>query len=60
MMVFTADTSSGDQLFPLKNLFVATAWAKRGGIVVLYDGTYNPTYVSRKDLTIKVLREHCR
>lgn len=48
-----SDSSSGDQLSPLKNLFVATAWAKRGGIVVLYDGTYNPTYVSRKDLTIK-------
>jgi PKD repeat protein len=48
-----SDSSSGDQLSPLKNLFVATAWAKKGGTVVLYDGTYNSTAVIRKDLTIR-------
>jgi hypothetical protein len=50
---FGSDSSEGRQLSPLRNLFVATAWAKRGGTVVLYDGTYNPTEVSRKDLTIR-------
>jgi len=50
---FGSDSSSGRQLNPLRNLFVATAWAKRGGTVVLYDGTYNPTEVLRKDLTIR-------
>lgn len=48
-----SDTSSGGQLSPLQNLFVATAWAQRGGTVVLYDGTYNPTEVVQKDLTIR-------
>jgi len=48
-----SDYSSGQQLYPLQNLFVATAWAPKGGVVVLYDGTYNSTEVSRKDLTIK-------
>ena len=48
-----SDYSSGQQLYPLQNLFVATAWAPKGGIVVLYDGTYNPTEVVRKDLTIR-------
>jgi len=50
---YGSDSSSGRQLDPLQNLFVATAWAKRGSTVILYDGTYNPTYVSRKDLTIR-------
>ena len=50
---FGSDSSSGAQLSPLKNLFVATAWAKKGGTIVLYDGTYNPTAVIRKDLTIR-------
>ena len=48
-----SDSSSGRQLEPLQNLFVATAWAKNGGTVVLYDGTHNPTEVVRKDLTIR-------
>jgi hypothetical protein len=48
-----SDTSVGGQLSPLQNLFVATAWAKKGGTVVLYDGTHNPTEVIRKDLTIR-------
>ncbi len=51
--VYGSDTSSGRQLEPLKNLFVATAWAKRGGTVVLYDGTHNPTSVYRKKLTLR-------
>ena len=51
--VYGSDTSSGRQLEPLKNLFVATAWAKRGGTVVLYDGTHNPTSVAHKNLTIR-------
>lgn len=50
---YGSDSSSGRQLEPLKNLFVATAWAKKGGTVVLYDGTHNPTAVSRKDLTLR-------
>ncbi len=50
---YGSDTCSGRQLDPLKNLFVATAWAKKGSTVVLYDGTHNPTKVSRKDLTIR-------
>jgi hypothetical protein len=50
---FGSDSSEGQQLTPLKNLFVATAWSKKGGTVVLYDGTYNPTYVARKDITIR-------
>lgn len=50
---YGSDSSSGRQLEPLKNLFVATAWAKRGGTVILYDGTHNPTSVARKDLTIR-------
>lgn len=47
-----SDASTGTVLSPLQNLFVATAWSKKGGTVVLYDGTYNPTEVVRKDLTI--------
>ena len=50
---YGSDTSSGRQLEPLQNLFVATAWAKRGGTVVLYDGTHNPTSISRKNLTLR-------
>jgi hypothetical protein len=50
---FGSDSSTGEQLKPLQNLFVATAWSKRGGTVVLYDGTHNPTEVVRKDLTIR-------
>jgi len=50
---FGSDNSSGTQLFPLKNLFVATAWSKRGGTVVLYDGTHNPAAIKRKDLSIR-------
>jgi len=48
-----SDSSSGLPLSPMKNLFVASAWAKKGGMVVLYDGTYNPTSIKRKDLTIR-------
>lgn len=48
-----SDTSSGRQLDPLQNLFVATAWAKRNGIVVLYDGTHDPSEVWNKNLTIR-------
>jgi len=48
-----SDTCSGQQFYPLENLFVATAWAPRGGTVVLYDGTYNPTEITRKDLTVR-------
>ena len=51
--IYGSDTSSGRQLDPLKNLFVATAWAKPGGTVVLYDGTHNPTSVAHKDLTLR-------
>lgn len=50
---YGSDTSSGRQLAPLKNLFVASAWVKQGGTVVLYDGTHNPTSVARKDMTIR-------
>lgn len=50
---YGSDSSSGRQLAPLKNLFVATAWAKRGGTIILYDGTHNPTSIARKDLTIR-------
>jgi len=50
---FGSDSSEGRQLTPLKNLFVASAWSKKGGTVVLYDGTHNPTAVIRKDLTIR-------
>jgi hypothetical protein len=51
--VYGSDMSSGRQLEPLQNLFVATAWAKRGGTVVLYDGTHNPTSVAHKNLTVR-------
>lgn len=47
-----SDTSSGNALEPLQNLFVAADWARRGGIVVLYDGTHNSASVTRKNLTI--------
>ena len=47
------DYNTGLELDPLKNLFVATAWAKRGGIVVLRDGTHNPTEILRKHITIR-------
>jgi hypothetical protein len=50
---FGSDMSSGQQLSPLKNLFVATAWSRPGGTVVLYDGTYNPTRVKMKNVTIR-------
>ena len=50
---YGSDTSSGRQLDPLENLFVATAWAKKGSTVVLYDGTHNPTEISRKNLTLR-------
>jgi hypothetical protein len=49
---YGSDVNDGLPLTPLQNLFVATAWAKRGGTVVLYDGTYNPTEVIGKTLTI--------
>lgn len=51
--VYGSDSSSGQQLHPLKNLFVATRWAKRGGIVVLYDGTHNSTDIRNKNLTLR-------
>jgi hypothetical protein len=49
---YGSDSSDGRQLTPLKNLFVATAWARHGGNVVLYDGTHNPAEIRRKNLTI--------
>jgi len=49
---YGSDTSDGRQLTPLKNLFVATAWAQHGGNVILYDGTHNSTEVRRKNLTL--------
>lgn len=48
-----SDTDSGRQLDPLKTLATATAWAKTGGTVVLYDGTYNPMALAKKSLTIR-------
>ncbi len=51
--VYGSDESSGQQLEPLQNLFVATAWSKQGGTVVLYDGTHNPTSVAHKNLTVR-------
>lgn len=48
-----SDFSSGGPLEPLENLFVATDWARNGGIVVLYDSTYNSTWVHGKNLTIR-------
>lgn len=50
--VYGSDSNNGLPLTPLQNLFVATSWAKRGGTVVLYDGTYNPTEILHKDLMI--------
>jgi hypothetical protein len=50
--IYGSDSSDGGPITPLQNLFVATAWAKRGGTVVLYSGTYNPTEVEGKSLTI--------
>lgn len=50
---YGSDSCNGNQLTPLKNLFVATAWAKKGSTVVLYDGTHNPTAVARKNITIR-------
>jgi parallel beta-helix repeat protein len=50
---YGSDALDGRQLTPIKNLFVATAWSKPGGTVVLYDGTHNPTTVYRKDITIR-------
>jgi hypothetical protein len=49
---YGSDANDGLRLTPLQNLFVATAWAKRGGTVVLYDGVHNPTEVIGKTLTI--------
>jgi hypothetical protein len=50
--IYGSDSSNGRQFTPIQNLFVATAWAKQGSIVVLYDGTHNPSVIRRKDLTI--------
>jgi hypothetical protein len=47
-----SDSSDGGPLTPLQHLFVATAWARRGGTVVLYSGNYDPTEVELKSLTI--------
>lgn len=51
--VYGSDSSDGRALTPLRNLFVATSWAKRSSTIVLYDGTYNPTEVYNKNLTIQ-------
>jgi hypothetical protein len=50
--IYGSDTNDGLSLTPLQNLFIATAWAKKGATVVLYDGTYNPSEVLGKTLTI--------
>ncbi|MBE3086113.1 MAG: right-handed parallel beta-helix repeat-containing protein, partial [Bacteroidetes bacterium] len=50
--IYGSDSSEGGPLTPLQNLFVATAWAKKGGTVVLYSGNYNPTEIEMKNLTI--------
>lgn len=50
--VHGSDSSDGGPITPLQNLFVATAWAKKGGTVVLYSGTYNPTEIEGKNLTL--------
>lgn len=50
---YGSDSNDGRVLTPLQNLFVATAWAKRGGTIVLYDGTHNPSEIIGKDLTIR-------
>jgi hypothetical protein len=50
---YGSDSNNGTQLKPLQNLFVATAWSQPGGTVVLYDGTYAPTQVRLKDITIR-------
>ena len=50
---YGSDLNNGTQLNPLQNLFVATAWSQPGGTVVLYDGTYNPTRVKMKDITVR-------
>lgn len=50
--VYGSDSSDGGPITPLQNLFVATAWARKGGTVVLYSGTYNPTEVEGKNLTL--------
>jgi PKD repeat protein len=47
-----SDANDGRILTPLQNLFVATAWARHSGTVVLYDGTYNPTEIEHKNLTL--------
>lgn len=48
-----SDYNDGRQLTPLQNLFVATAWAKQGSTIVLYDGTHNPTEIIYKNLTVR-------
>ena len=50
---YGSDSSSGLALEPLKTLSISTTWAKPGSTVVLYDGTYAPTDVSRKNITIR-------
>ena len=50
--VYGSDTSAGGALTPLRNLFVATAWARKNSTVVLYNGTHNPTEVDGKSLDI--------
>lgn len=50
--IYGSDMSAGTILNPLKNLFVATAWAKRGSTVVLYTGVHNATEIDHKNLTI--------
>jgi len=50
--IYGSDMSSGNSLNPLQHLFVATAWAKRGSTVVLYNGVHNATEVDHKNLTI--------
>lgn len=49
---YGSDSNDGRQLNPLQNLFVAAAWSRPGGTIVLYDGTHNPTEVT-KTLTIR-------
>ena len=47
-----SDSSDGGVLTPLKNLFVAADWAKKDSIIVLYNGTHNPTEIRGKSLSI--------
>jgi hypothetical protein len=49
---YGSDLNDGQRLTPLKNLFVASAWSKNGGTIVLYDGTYGATEIQHKNVSI--------